>query len=155
MEELTYVFIIIIIVLSLLVISNTYNIYTLSKKEFQMRSLIDLKEFDTIHPMIKELYHEAIVNGVFFLHNIIVNDVIKMNDIDKWYNSNKTDLFELIESVRELGKISIEQRNKKLDSSYLSNLFNLDIPELTTKIKALSDSPDLKESDLEEVMEVI
>jgi len=150
MEELTYVFIIIIIVLSLLVISNTYNIYTLSKKEFQMRSLIDLKEFDTIHPMIKELYHEAIVNGVFFLHNIIVNDVIKMNDIDKWYNSNKTDLFELIESVRELGKISIEQRNKKLDSSYLSNLFNLDIPELTTKIKALSDSPDL-----EEVMEVI
>jgi hypothetical protein len=155
MEELTYVFIIIIIVLSLLVISNTYNIYTLSKKEFQMRSLIDLKEFDTIHPMIKELYHEAIVNGVFFLHNIIVNDVIKMNDIDKWYNTNKTDLFELIESVRELGKISIEQRNKKLDSSYLSNLFNLDIPELTTKIKALSDSPDLKESDLEEVMEVI
>jgi hypothetical protein len=150
MEELTYVFIIIIIVLSLLVISNTYNIYTLSKKEFQMRSLIDLKEFDTIHPMIKELYHEAIVNGVFFLHNIIVNDVIKMNDIDKWYNTNKTDLFELIESVRELGKISIEQRNKKLDSSYLSNLFNLDIPELTTKIKALSDSPDL-----EEVMEVI
>jgi hypothetical protein len=120
-----------------------------------MRSLIDLKEFDTIHPMIKELYHEAIVNGVFFLHNIIVNDVIKMNDIDKWYNTNKTDLFELIESVRELGKISIEQRNKKLDSSYLSNLFNLDIPELTTKIKALSDSPDLKESDLEEVMEVI
>jgi hypothetical protein len=155
MEELTYVFIIIIIVLSLLVISNTYNIYTLSKKEFQMRSLIDLKEFDTIHPMIKELYHEAIVNGVFFLHNIIVNDVIKMNDIDKWYNTNKTDLFELIESVRELGKISIEQRNKKLDSSYLSNLFNLDIPELTTKIKALSDSPELKESDLEEVMEVI
>ena len=155
MEELTYVFIIIIIVLSLLVISNTYNIYTLSKKEFQMRSLIDLKEFDTIHPMIKELYHEAIVNGVFFLHNIIVNDVIKMNDIDKWYNTNKTDLFELIESVRELGKISIEQRNKKLDSSYLSNLFNLDIPELTTKIKALSDSPDLKESDLKEVMEVI
>jgi hypothetical protein len=150
MEELTYVFIIIIIVLSLLVISNTYNIYTLSKKEFQMRSLIDLKEFDTIHPMIKELYHEAIVNGVFFLHNIIVNDVIKMNDIDKWYNTNKTDLFELIESVRELGKISIEQRNNKLDSSYLSNLFNLDIPELTTKIKALSDSPDL-----EEVMEVI
>jgi hypothetical protein len=155
MEELTYVFIIIIIVLSLLVISNTYNIYTLSKKEFQMRSLIDLKEFDTIHPMIKELYHEAIVNGVFFLHNIIVNDVIKMNDIDKWYNTNKTDLFELIESVRELGKISIEQRNKKLDSSYLSNLFNLDIPELTTKIKALSDSPELKESDLKEVMEVI
>ena len=138
MEE-QYIFIILIItVLSMLVIANTYHIYKLTKISINKNSLMDMQEFHNMHPMIKELYQEAVANGVFYIQNMIVNDIIKMNDIDKWYDSNKEDIFKLIKLVKKIG-IKNYKDNKSTESKIspdeLSKLVSIDIKSLIEKVK--------------------
>lgn len=149
-EELYILFILIITVLSILVIANTYHIYKLTKISITKNNLMDMQEFHNIHPMIKELYKEAVVNGVFYIQNMIVNDIIKMNDIDKWYNSNKEDIFELIKLVKKIG-IKNYKDNKntesKISSSELSKLVSIDIRSLIEKMKDIESITVLNEND--------
>lgn len=134
-------FILIVIVLSLLVVMNTYNMYRLTNLEFAKQSLMDMQEFSNIHPMIKELYKEAVVNGLFFLQNMIVTDIIKMNDIDKWYNANRKDILELIKVIKEKSSESYKKNKHllKLQSSELAKLNSYNIKELTNYIKNLDE----------------
>lgn len=136
--ELYYFFLFMFVVLTLLVFTNTYNIYRLTKIGHKEMTLMEMREFKDMHPLIKELYKEAVVNGVFYMQNMIVNDIIKMNDIDKWYNSNREDLLELIKLVKEIGKKNYE-KNKKTDThiptNELSKIVSLNIPELISNIK--------------------
>lgn len=136
-QELHYLFLFMFFVLSLLVFTNTYNIYRLTKKETQEKNLMDMQEFKDIHPLIKELYKEAVVNGVFYIQNMIVNDIIKMNDIDKWYNSNREDLLELIQVIKDKVNVQYLKDNKYLtiSSSDLSKLHALDIKGLIKELK--------------------
>ena len=139
MEE-QYIFIILIItVLSMLVIANTYHIYKLTKISINKNSLMDMQEFNNMHPMIKELYKEAVVNGVFYIQNMIVNDIIKMNDIDKWYNSNKEDIFELIKLVKKIGIKQYDKNKKmlKIPPSELSRLVAMDIKTLIKEVEKI------------------
>lgn len=150
MEE-QYIFIILIItVLSMLVIANTYHIYKLTKISITRNSLMDMQEFHNMHPMIKELYQEAVANGVFYIQNMIVNDIIKMNDIDKWYNSNKEDIFELIKLVKKVG-IKNYKDNKstesKISPSELSKLVSIDIKSLIEKVKDIESITVLNEDE--------
>lgn len=136
--ELYYLFLFMFFVLTMLVLTNTYNIYRLTKIEHKENNLMDMQEFKDIHPLIKELYTEAVVNGVFYIQNMIVNDIIKMNDIDKWYNSNREDLMELIKLVKNIGKKNYQNNKEddvKIDSDKLSKLVSLNIPELINNIK--------------------
>lgn len=134
-------FILIVIVLSLLVVMNTYNMYRLTNLEFAKQSLMDMQEFSNIHPMIKELYKEAVVNGFFFLQNMIVTDIIKMNDIDKWYNANRKDILELIKVIKDKSSESYKKNKHllKLQSSELAKLNSYNIKELTNYIKNLDE----------------
>jgi hypothetical protein len=136
-QELHYLFLFMFFVLSLLVFTNTYNIYRLTKKETQEKNLMDMQEFKDIHPLIKELYKEAVVNGVFYIQNMIVNDIIKMNNIDKWYNSNREDLLELIQVIKDKVNVQYLKDNKYLtiSSSDLSKLHALDIKGLIKELK--------------------
>lgn len=136
--ELYYLFLFMFFVLTMLVLTNTYNIYRLTKIENKENNLMDMQEFKDIHPLIKELYKEAVVNGVFYIQNMIVNDIIKMNDIDKWYNSNREDLMELIKLVKNIGKKNYQNNKEddvKIESDKLSKLVSLNIPELIDNIK--------------------
>ncbi len=150
MEEQYIFFILIITVLSMLVIANTYHIYKLTKISITKNSLMDMQEFHNIHPMIKELYQEAVANGVFYIQNMIVNDIIKMNDIDKWYNSNKEDIFELIKLVKKIG-IQNYKDNKstesKISPSELSKLVSIDIKSLIEKMKDIESITVLNEDE--------
>tara|TARA_Y100000389_G_scaffold200343_1_gene240569 strand:+ start:1562 stop:2095 length:534 start_codon:yes stop_codon:yes gene_type:complete len=136
--ELYYLFLFMFVVLTLLVFTNTYNIYRLTKIGHKEMTLMEMREFKDMHPLIKELYKEAVVNGVFYMQNMIVNDIIKMNDIDKWYNSNREDLLELIKLVKEIGKKNYEKNKKThthIPTNELSKLVSLNIPELISNIK--------------------
>ena len=149
MEE-EYIFMLLIItVLSMLVISNTYHIYKLTKISITKNSLMDMQEFNNMHPMLKELYKEAVANGVFYIKNMIINDIIKMNDIDKWYNSNKDDIIKLIKLIKKIG-IKNYKDNKNTDSkispSELSKLVSIDIKSLIERIKEI-ESIDLLNED--------
>jgi hypothetical protein len=135
--ELYYLFLFMFFVLTMLVFTNTYNIYRLTKIEHKENNLMDMQEFKDIHPLIKELYKEAVVNGVFYIQNMIVNDIIKMNDIDKWYNSNREDLLELIQVIKDKVNVQYLKDNKylKISSSDLSKLHALDIKGLIKELK--------------------
>jgi hypothetical protein len=100
-------------------------------------TLMEMREFKDMHPLIKELYKEAVVNGVFYMQNMIVNDIIKMNNIDKWYNSNRDDLLELIKLVKEIGKkeYSKNKDNLKMSPANRSMLYALDIKALNKELK--------------------
>ena len=69
---------------------------------------------------------------------MIVNDIIKMNDIDKWYDSNKEDIFKLIKLVKKIG-IKNYKDNKSTESKIspdeLSKLVSIDIKSLIEKVK--------------------
>ena len=138
MESLYLFFILIIIVMALLIMLNTYNVYRITKLDFAKQNLLDMQEFSDLHPMIKELYKEAIVNGVFYIQNMIVNDIIKMNDIDKWYNANKQDIIKLIKIVKQKGQNKYDSTESNIPASSLSKLTSLNIPDLITTIKNTS-----------------
>ena len=140
MESIYIFFILIIVVMSALVMLNTYNVYRLTNVEYKKQNLLDMQEFTDLHPMIKELYKESIVNGMFYLQNMIVNDVIQMNDIDKWYNANRSDLLELIKVVKEKGTKYYNENgsnNLRLEPSTIAKLTSLDIPALTKQLKEM------------------
>ena len=139
MESLYLFFILIIIVMALLIMLNTYNVYRITKLDFAKQNLLDMQEFNDVHPMIKELYKEAIVNGVFYIQNLIVKDIIEMNDIDKWYNANKEDLLKLIKVIKQKGENKYESSEATLPPNILSKLNSLDIPELIDTIKDAND----------------
>jgi hypothetical protein len=137
MLDINILYFLLFVILSLLVIANTYNIYRLSNIDYKKRSLMDMSEFDDLHPMLKELYQEAVVNGVFVIQNIMLNDIVKMNNIDKWYNANKKDVFELIEVIKEYGKAEIVNNKNAMtiDPHILSKFYSFDIKKLVVNMK--------------------
>jgi len=142
-----YLFMILILtVLSMLVIANTFHIYKLTQQNITKKNLMDMQEFNDIHPMIKELYQEAIVNGVFYIQNMIINDVIKMNNIDKWYNSNKDDILNLIKLVKKIGMKQYDKNKKmlKIPPSELSKLVALDLKTLIQEIEKIESLDDIQ-----------
>jgi len=142
-----YLFMILILtVLSMLVIANTFHIYKLTQQNITNKNLMDMQEFNDIHPMIKELYQEAIVNGVFYIQNMIINDVIKMNNIDKWYNSNKDDILNLIKLVKKIGMKQYDKNKKmlKIPPSELSKLVALDLKTLIQEIEKIESLHDIQ-----------
>jgi len=142
-----YLFMILILtVLSMLVIANTFHIYKLTQQNITKKNLMDMQELNDIHPMIKELYQEAIVNGVFYIQNMIINDVIKMNNIDKWYNSNKDDILNLIKLVKKIGMKQYDKNKKmlKIPPSELSKLVALDLKTLIQEIEKIESLDDIQ-----------
>lgn len=152
MDETYLLLFAIVGVLSLLVITNTYHIYKLTKIETTTYNLMDMQEFADLHPMIKELYKEAVVNGVHYIQNMIITDIIKMNDIDKWYNSNKADIKELIRLVKEIDMKRHKDKNLKISSSEMSKLITMDIKSIITYMKEKSK---YDEDDINDVVDVI
>jgi hypothetical protein len=140
-------------IMTLLVFTNTYNIYRLTKVNEERNNLMEMQEFSDIHPMIKELYKETIVNGVLFMQNMLINDVIKMNKIDKWYNANREDLLALITVIKEIGKKQYDSKKKtfKLPAASMKKLFDLDIKKITKVLKEFNDTRDKKDSDYEKL----
>ena len=141
--ELYYLFLFMFVVLTLLVFTNTYNIYRLTKVEHKEYTLMEMQEFKDMHPLIKELYKETVMNGVFYMQNMIINDIIKMNDIDKWYNSNREDLLELIKLVKQIGEKEYTEKvkdNLKITPTEMSRLYAMDIKALNKELKKQSDS---------------
>ena len=111
-----------------------------------------MQEFADLHPMIKELYKEAVVNGVHYIQNMIITDIIKMNDIDKWYNSNKADIKELIRLVKEIDMKRHKDKNLKISSSEMSKLITMDIKSIITYMK---EKNKYDEDDINDVVDVI
>jgi hypothetical protein len=99
---------------------------------------MDMAEFDNLHPMLKELYHEAVVNNVLFIQNIMINDIIKTNNIDKWYNANKKDILNLINLMKEYRKEEVKNNKSSfvLEPDQLSKLYSYDIKELVASLMA-------------------
>ena len=102
------------LVLALLVTSNTYNLYRLSTRDFATFNLMDMQEMSSLHPIIKEIYREAVVKGFRPLQNKIINDFLYVNNADEWYKTNKTDLIELLDTLKS---ISYKEYNLKEKTS--------------------------------------
>lgn len=156
MEQETTILIMILFIffiMMLLVFTNTYNIYRLTKVNEDRNNLMEMQEFSNIHPMIKELYKETVVNGVLFIQNMLINDVIKMNKIDKWYNANREDILELISVIKEIGKKQYDSKKNsfKLPAASIKKLFDLDIKKITEVLRDFNDVKEKKDSDYEKL----
>ena len=61
--NLDLIYLIMFLLIIALVLMNSYSIFKLSK-EIKKTSLIELDEFKDIHPLMKDLYFEIILNGI-------------------------------------------------------------------------------------------
>lgn len=134
-------FMFIFVVLSLLVISNTYNIYRLTNIDFAKRSLMDLQEFDGLHPMLKEMYNEQILKGILKMNSTTSNDYVKSNNLDKWYNANKSELMELSKLFWQANRLQMKNNdsyteNIKIETSDLAKMTAIDLKDMIEKTKA-------------------
>ena len=135
MQELNYLLVFTFTTLSLLVFLNTYNIFKLSRSHLKQPSLIDLQEFNNLHPIIKELYTESVLKGIIPLQMKIINDIIYENNLDRWYNTNRKDLLDLLNTVRSISKEAYDKyKNKKgvpkMNALTKKKMYALDFKEL-------------------------
>jgi hypothetical protein len=102
---------------------------------------MDLVEFDDVHPMLKELYQEAIIKGIIPFYSNMLNELIKTNDIDKWYNANKKDIMELIKTLRTFADVYMKgivtSGSNKIDPSTKALLHSFKIKDFTEKWKTV------------------
>jgi hypothetical protein len=126
-DNIDYVYISIFVVLTVLVVLNSYNVYRLNKKNDYL-TIVDLKEFEKLHPIIKELYVNAIVEGAFPYAFEQLNKFIKINNIDKWYYENENEINKLIETYKKVlnsqsfKNMSSNEFEKILKDNFESNI---------------------------------
>lgn len=139
MQELNYLLVFTFATLSLLVFLNTYNIFKLSRSHLKQPSIIDLQEFNDLHPMIKELYTQAVLKGFVPLQMKIINDIIYENNIDRWYDMNRTDLLDLLNTIKSISNDAYDKHKDetipKLDPFTKKRLYKLDFKEFNKILK--------------------
>lgn len=127
--------IIVLFTLTCLVILNTWYIYNLKGRKGSL-TVIDLKEFNDLDPRIKELYTKIVVDYTFPEMFKYIDKYLKINGIDVWYDSNKKDIEDLIETLKEIGdKQFPDDSDFELPKETLTRIFNSDIKQINLNLR--------------------
>lgn len=127
---------IIMVVVLIMILFNSYNVYRLSLKTEKQMNITNLEEMKDLHPLIKELYKYVFINGLFPLKHKIINDFIITNKIDKWIEQNKSDIIELIAVLKEFSEKKLKENiNLEMDTIMKKRMYDLDIKQITSDIK--------------------
>mgnify|MGYP001226653334 FL=1 len=157
--NLELIYLIMFLLIISLVLINSYSIFKLSK-EIKKTSLIELDEFNDIHPMMKDLYFEVILHGILPYKHKQVADFLKKHNFDQWYDKNRTHLLKIIatykyllqneKNIENFNDIIIEinhyitqyknalvdiEKNITIDNANLSKLFNADLEKYNLELK--------------------
>jgi hypothetical protein len=130
-----YIVVIVLFTLTLLVSLNTWYIYNLRDNKNTLQ-IVDLKEFEKLDPEIKELYTKIVVEYSFPEFFSYLDNFIKINGLDNWYNNNKDDIFDLIETLKEIGdKKFPDDKEFELPRETLTKIFNYDIKKINSDLR--------------------
>jgi hypothetical protein len=81
--------VVLLLLISILVLINSYYINKLTKRNINTSTLIEHKEFVHLKPIIKKFYDILVVDKIVPLLNTELQTFIEENALDKYYLANK------------------------------------------------------------------